>query len=159
MTCWSDFPCGCSRWPRSSATSRRRAGRWACLVARHRDPYERKPLLPPKQLHIDASVPGEKVQLDCFFVGRLSGTKGTVWQYSAIDVASAYAWAELRTSERNPRARHTCELVHRVASELKAAGWRLGEVTTDNGSEFRSGQFRQAVAHLGARQRFIKAGR
>ncbi len=33
--------------------------------------------------------PGEKVQLDCFYVGRLSGTKGTVWQYTAIDVASA----------------------------------------------------------------------
>ena len=72
------------------------------LVARHRDPYERKPAKQPTELHIDASEPGEKVQLDCFYVGRLSGTKGTVWQYSAIDVASAYAWAELRTSERNP---------------------------------------------------------
>jgi transposase InsO family protein len=49
--------------------------------------------------------------------------------------------------------------LHRVAAELKAAGWRLGEVTTDNRSEFRSGEFRQAVAELGARQRFIKAGR
>jgi hypothetical protein len=27
-------------------------------------------------------VPGEKVQLDCFYVGRLSDTKGTVWQYT-----------------------------------------------------------------------------
>ena len=44
---------------------------------------------------MDASQPGEKVQLDCFYVGRLSGTKGTVWQYTAIDVASAYTWAEL----------------------------------------------------------------
>ena len=129
------------------------------LVARHRDPYERKPVQAPKQLHIEATDPGEKVQLDCFYVGRLSGTKGTVWQYTAIDVASAYAWAELRTSQRNPRARHTRELLHRVARELKAAGWRLGEVTTDNGSEFRSREFGQAVEQLGARQRFIKAGR
>jgi transposase InsO family protein len=129
------------------------------LVARHRDPYERRPAEPPKELHIDASEPGQKVQLDCFYVGRLSGTKGTVWQYTAIDVASAYAWAELRTSERNPRARHTRELLHRVASELKAAGWKLSEVTTDNGSEFRSNHFRDAVKALGARQRFIKAGR
>ncbi|HYY23744.1 MAG TPA: DDE-type integrase/transposase/recombinase [Thermoleophilaceae bacterium] len=89
----------------------------------------------------------------------MSGTKGTVWQYTAIDVASAYAWAELRTSERNPRARHTGELLHRVARELKAAGWRLGEVTTDNGSEFRARQFGAAVEQLGARQRFIHAGR
>jgi transposase InsO family protein len=129
------------------------------LVARHRDPYERKPTEQPKELHIDATEPGEKVQLDCFFVGRLQGTKGTVWQYSAIDVASAYAWAQLRTSERNPRARHTRELLHRVTRELAQAGWRLREVTSDNGSEFRSHEFRDAVEALGARQRFIKAGR
>jgi transposase InsO family protein len=129
------------------------------LVARHRDPYERKPPLPPAERHIEASEPGEKVQLDCFYVGRLSGTKGTVWQYTAIDVASSYAWAQLRTSERNPRARHTRELLHRVARELKAAGWRLREIGTDNGSEFRSREFGEAVQTLGARQRYIKAGR
>lgn len=129
------------------------------LIARHHDRYERKPELPPPERHIDATEPGEKVQLDCFYVGRLSGTKGTVWQYTAIDVASAFTWAELHTSERNPRARHTRELVHRVARELKAAGWRLREVTTDNGSEFRSREFRAQVERLGARQRFIRAGR
>ena len=129
------------------------------LIARHHDPYERRPEIPPPERHIDAAEPGEKVQLDCFFLGRLSGTKGSVWQYSAIDVASAYAWAELRTSDRNPRARHTRELLHRVAHELKAAGWKLQEVTTDNGSEFRSREFRDTVDELGARQRFIKAGR
>ena len=129
------------------------------LIARHRDPYERQPPIAPPERHIDASEPGEKVQLDCFFVGRLSGTKGTVWQYTAIDVASAYTWAELHTSDRNPRARHTRELLHRVARELAAAGWKLREVTTDNGSEFRAGEFRAAVAELGARQRFIRAGR
>jgi transposase len=101
------------------------------LIARHQDRYERKPEIPPPERHIDAREPGEKVQFDCFYVGRLSGTKGTVWQYSAIDVASAYAWAELRTSVRNPRARHTRELLHRVARELKAAGWKLKEVGTD----------------------------
>ena len=129
------------------------------LVARHADPYERRPPIPPPERHIEAAEPGEKVQLDCFYVGRLSGTRGTVWQYSAIDVASSFAWAELRTSERNPRSRHTRELLHRVARELKAAGWRLGEVTTDNGSEFRAREFGEAVADLGGRQRRIKAGR
>jgi transposase InsO family protein len=128
------------------------------LVARHRDPYERRPPLPEPERHIEAQEPGEKVQLDCFYVGRLSGTKGTVWQYTAIDVASAYAWAELGSSERNPRAGHTRALLHRVASELKAAGWKLSEVGTDNGSEFRAKHFREAVEVLRARQRFIKAG-
>src|SRR5215207_9604830 len=80
------------------------------LVARHAEPYERKPELPPPERHIDASEPGERVQLDCFFVGRLSGSKGTVWQYTAADVASGFIWAELHSSERNPRARWTAEL-------------------------------------------------
>ena len=40
------------------------------LVARHRDPYERRPPLPEPERHIDASLPGEKVQRDCFYVGR-----------------------------------------------------------------------------------------
>jgi transposase InsO family protein len=129
------------------------------LIARHRDPYERRPDPPPVQRHIDASRPGEKVQLDCFYVGRLSGTKGTVWQYTGIDVASSFCWAELHTSERNPRSRHTRELLHRIARELAAAGWKLQEVTTDNGSEFRARDFQTAVTGLGARQRFIRAGR
>jgi transposase InsO family protein len=129
------------------------------LVARHRDRYERVPPQAPPERHIEASKPGEKVQLDCFYVGRLSGTKGTVWQYTAADVASGFAWAELHASERNPRARWTKELVHRVASELAHAGWKLAEVTTDNGSEFRSKEFGEAIEQLGAHQRRIKAGR
>ena len=129
------------------------------LVARHADPFEQRPPLPPPERHIDASEPGEKVQMDCFFIGRLSGSKGSVWQYTASDVASGFIWAELHSSERNPRARWTAELVHRVARELKAAGWRLQEITTDNGSEFAARQFGDACQAVGARQFRIKAGR
>jgi hypothetical protein len=57
--------------------------------------------------------------MDCFYVGRLSGSKGVVWQYTASDVASAYTWAFLRSEERNPSARRTAELCHLVAAELK----------------------------------------
>ena len=128
------------------------------LIARHRDPYERKPDRPPPERHIDAQEPGEKVQLDCFYVGRLAGTKGTIWQYTAADVASGYAWAFLAQTERNPRSRFTKELVHLVARELAAAGWKLREITTDNGSEFRAREFGEAVRAAGARQRLIKAG-
>jgi len=129
------------------------------LVARHRDPYERAPSPPPPERHIEASEPGELVQMDCFFIGRLSGSKGSVWQYTAIDVASSYAWAELHASERNPRSRHCQALLHRVAHELALAGWKLEAVSTDNGSEFVSQDFRRAVESRGARQRRIKAGR
>jgi transposase InsO family protein len=129
------------------------------LVARHAEPHELRPPIAPPERHIDASRPGEKVQMDCFFVGRLSGSKGTVWQYTAADVASGFVWAELHSSERNPRARWSSELVHRVARELRAAGWKLSEVTSDNGSEFASREFGDAVEAVGARQWRIKAGR
>jgi transposase InsO family protein len=76
-----------------------------------------------------------------------------------IDVASAYTWAELHATERNPRSRHTRALLHRVAAELAAAGCKLQRVTTDNGSEFRAKDFGADVERLGARQRFIRAGR
>ncbi len=46
------------------------------LIARHRDPYERKPPAPPPERHIDATEPGEKVQLDRFFVGRPRAPSG-----------------------------------------------------------------------------------
>ena len=109
--------------------------------------------------HLEVEHPGELVQFDCFCIGRLSGTKGTVWQYTATDVYSAYTWAELHATARNPLARYTSELARRVARELAERGWRLEALTTDNGSEFRSSQFRSTVAHLGAEHRFIHAGR
>jgi transposase InsO family protein len=129
------------------------------LVAGYAAVYERKPALPEPERHIEASDPGELVGLDCFYVGRLSGTKGTVWQYTAIDVASGYAWAALHTSPRNPLAKHCTTLVSRVASELAQAGWKLQTVITDNGSEFRSHQLADALTRLGVNQRRIRAGR
>ena len=129
------------------------------LIARHRDPYERAPCPPPPERHIEASEPGELVQMDCFFIGRLSGSKGSVWQYTAIDVASGFTWAELHSSERNPRSRHCQALLHRLCHGLALAGWKLRAVSTDNGSEFVSGDFRTAVESHDARQRRIKAGR
>ena len=109
--------------------------------------------------HIVVRRPGELVQMDCFCIGRLSGTKGTVWQYTAIDAYSSYLWAELHASARNPSARFTSQLAHRVAAALAERGWRLEVVSTDNGSEFTSREFGAALASLGATQRRIHAGR
>ena len=110
-------------------------------------------------MHIEADRPGHRVQMDCFYIGRLSGTQGVVWQYSAIDVASSYAWAELRVSPKNPNARWTSLLARRVAEELSQKGWRLDAVTTDNASEFRAQEFNHALAELGAKHIYIRAGR
>jgi transposase InsO family protein len=129
------------------------------LVAGYRAPYE-----PPREFEpaprIDTSRPGELVGIDCFYVGRLHGTKGTVWQITAIDTYSSYAWAELVTAPNDgPGAEHTSRLARRVAADLQAAGWRLQRVLSDNGNEFRSRVFVDALADLGARHSRIRAGR
>ncbi|MGH2511070.1 MAG: DDE-type integrase/transposase/recombinase [Candidatus Limnocylindrales bacterium] len=109
--------------------------------------------------HVLVDHPGELVGFDCFHVGRLSGTTGRVWQYTAIDLASSYVWAELATTPLNPSAQRTSGLARRVAADLRAHGWRLERVLTDNGSEFRSQAFGDTVRGLGAVQTFIRPGR
>ncbi len=109
--------------------------------------------------HIAVDRPGELVQMDCFCIGRLSGTKGVVWQYTAIDAASAFCWAELHVTPKNPDARFASALARRVARGLRDAGWELERVTTDNGSEFRNHVFAAELARLGARHTLISPGR
>jgi transposase InsO family protein len=112
---------------------------------------------PERHLHVDH--PGEMVQMDCFSIGRLSGSTGVAWQYTAIDVASSWCWAEVHLTPRNPSARWTSELAKRVAEDLAARGYALEKVMTDNASEFRSQDFERAVHQVGARHIFIRAGR
>ena len=115
---------------------------------------------PPEPVrHIEVDHPGELVGFDCFHVGRLSGTKGKVWQYTAIDLATSYVWAELHTTPLNPSARNTSRLARRVAADLASLGWRLERVLTDNGSEFRSSAFGDTLRELGAVQTRIRPGR
>jgi len=64
------------------------------------EPEERQE--PPEERHLDVSRPGELVQMDCFYIGRLSGIKGAAWQYTAIDLASSYTWAEIHVTPKNP---------------------------------------------------------
>jgi transposase InsO family protein len=129
------------------------------LVAGYTAPPQPERPEPLPVLHLEVDHPGELVQLDCFCIGRLSGSRGTVWQYTAIDVASAHVWAELHLTPRNPAARWTSALARRVAQDLAARGWQLEAVMTDNGSEFHSHQFTETVAQLDAEHRFIRAGR
>jgi len=114
---------------------------------------------PEPERHIEVSRPGELVGFDCFHVGRLSGTSGRVWQYTAIDLASSVVWAELHTTPLNPAAGHTSALARRVAADLARHGWRLERALTDNGSEFRSSEFGDTLRELGVVQTFIRPGR
>jgi transposase InsO family protein len=135
-----------------------RAARLA-LVAGYQAPPAPETRPAPPERHLEADHPGALVQMDCFCIGRLQGTKGTVWQYTAIDVASSYLWAEIHATAKNPLAHFTSELARRVALDLSRRGWRLETVTSDNGSEFVSSTFTKALARLGATHRRIKAGR
>lgn len=56
------------------------------FVAGYAAPPEREPPPRPVALHLEAEQPGDLVQFDCFHIGTLSGTKGKVWQYTAVDV-------------------------------------------------------------------------
>jgi hypothetical protein len=51
------------------------------LIAGYAAPPEREPRPAPPRRHLEVSQPGELVQMDCFCVGRLQGTKGAVWQH------------------------------------------------------------------------------
>jgi transposase InsO family protein len=129
------------------------------LVAGYRAPYE-PPREPEPEPHIEVDRPGELVGFDCFFVGRLKGTNGAVWQLTAIDCYSSFAWAELVVCrEGNPSAKQTSTLARRVARELQAAGWQLERVLCDNGNEFKGPLFHATVERLGARVTHIHAGR
>jgi transposase InsO family protein len=129
------------------------------LVAGYAAPDQpRRP--PVRQRHIDVTKPGELVGMDCFYVGRLKDTRDPVWQLTAIDCHSSYAWAELVTCPNNqPSAPQTSRLARRVAADLRRAGWKLDRVLTDNGNEYRSLAFTTTIHRLGARHTRIRAGR
>ena len=111
------------------------------LVAGHRASFQPSRESEPEP-HIQTTRPGELVGVDCFFVGRLHGSRGPVWQITAIDTYSSFAWADLVTCPPSgPTVKHTSALARRVAAELQHAGWRLERVLTDNGNEFGRREF------------------
>ena len=107
------------------------------LVAGYRAPYE-PPREPEPEPHIDSDRPGELVGIDCFFVGRLHGTKGPVWQITAIDTYVSYRLGRPGRLPHQPARPSSTPraLARRVAAELQAAGWQLERVLSDNGNEF-----------------------
>jgi hypothetical protein len=125
--------------------------RLRCALPTTRDPG-------PEQ-HIDVDRPGELVGIDCFYVGRLRHTEGAIWQLSAIDVCSSFAWAELVVAKKgNPTARQTSAFARRVVAELNDAGWALERLLSDDGNEFK-GEFTTTATKLNTRQTRIHAGR
>ena len=129
------------------------------LIAGYAAPPEPEPRPAPPVGRLDVDKPGELVQFDCFRIGKLAHTSGVVWQYTAIDVGSAYAWAEIHVTPHNPSTRYASKLARRVAWDLKRFGWTFQAATTDNGSEFRANLFRRTLEELDVEHRFIRSGR
>jgi transposase len=128
------------------------------LIAGYAAPYQ-PPRAPLPEPHIDVSRPGELVGMDCFFVGRLRGAKHPVWQVTAIDCYSSYAWANLVTCPTGqPTHQQTSKLARRVAEDLARAGWKLERVITDNSNEFRA-SFDQLLERRHIRHTRIRPGR
>jgi transposase InsO family protein len=128
------------------------------LVAGYRAPYV-PPRDPVPEPHVETSRPGELVGIDCFFVGRLHGSKGPVWQITAIDTYSSFAWADLVvTPPAGPTVAQTSALARHVAAELQQARWRLERVLSDNGNEVGRREF-AARLHIGVRHSQIRSGR
>jgi len=115
---------------------------------------------------LKAEQPGDLVQFDCFQIGRLKEARlgvrkqqGMVWQYTAIDVASSFTWAEIHTTVHNPSATHTTTLAYRVAEDLTRWDWKWKTASTDRGNEFVAHRFQEALTDLGVTHRYIPPGR
>ena len=89
---------------------------------------------PQPERRLDADRPGQPVQMDCLRIGRLSGSRGTLRQYAAIDAASSCVRAELHAGPRNPASGRTLRPARRAARDLSSRGRKLEAVTTDSGS-------------------------
>lgn len=112
--------------------------------------------------HLDADVPGDLIQIDCFHIGRVKEARlgpdkkpGHVWQYTAIDVASSFVWSTVAVTAHNPSAVHTTALAFEVAKTLAVHEWQAKAVTTDRGNEFRHADFTTAVDQLGIEHRYV----
>ena len=129
------------------------------LIAGYAAPYE-PPRDPGPEQHIDVDRPGELVGIDCFYVGRLEGTEGAIWQLTAIDIASSYAWAELVICKQgNPTA--TPDQQARPPRRQRAQGRRLaaGAVALRQRQRVQRRDFTTALEKLRSRHTRIHAGR
>ena len=83
-----------------------------------------------KHRSLDTRYPGHIVGMDVFYVGTLKGI-GRIYQFTAIDTYSSYAWAKLYVDKS---ALSACDfLMHVVNASLYIL---IQSVLTDNGKEF-----------------------
>ena len=117
----------------------------------------------PAVIRYERAAPGEMIHLDIKKLGRFdveghrvtgdrrkgrSRHAGWDFLHVCVDDASRLAYTEILPSERKE---DTTDFLNRALVWLGRHGVTVQRVMTDNGSAYRSGLFRQAVAEAGAR--------
>jgi len=109
-----------------------------------------------KKRHIQAEKPGELVCLDLFYVGCLKGV-GRIYQMTACDAATSFAWAKLYTDKS---AETACDFLEHL--QQVSHGVRIQALLTDNGKEFtthwgsKDHRFERALADRGIQHRYTQ---
>jgi len=117
----------------------------------------------PAIVRYERAAPGEMIHLDIKKLGRFDieghritgdrrkgASRGAGWDFLhvCVDDASRLAYTEILPSERKE---DTTAFLKRALAWLNRHGVSVERVMTDNGSAYRSGLFRQAIAEAGAR--------
>ena len=99
-----------------------------------------------------AAGPAELVGIDSFSIGNLKGV-GPVYQFTAVDVATRWAWVQLIAGR--PNAARAAGFVTRLCAVWDTAGFPLTAVVSDNGPEFAGAAFTSRLADLNVAHRRI----
>ena len=117
----------------------------------------------PEVIRYERSAPGEMIHLDIKKLGRFDveghritgdrrkgSSRGAGWDFLhvCVDDATRLAYTEILPSERKE---DTTAFLQRALAWLGRHGVSVERVMTDNGSAYRSGLFRKALADAGAR--------
>ena len=109
-----------------------------------------------KTRSLDTRYPGHIVGMDVFYVGTLKGV-GRIFQITAIDTYSSYAWAKLYTDKS---ALSACDFMMHVYNNSQDVSIEV--VLTDNGLEFtthhasKNHSFERLLSELNVRHRLTK---
>ncbi len=109
-----------------------------------------------KSRHIQADDPGELVCIDTFYIGCLKGV-GRIYQMTACDAATSFAWAKLYTDKS---ARSAVDFMEHLLA--RTDGVDVKAVLTDNGKEFtthwasKKHRFENALKNKGIKHRYTK---
>ena len=101
-----------------------------------------------KPSHVQASLPGELVCIDTFYIGKLKGV-GKVWQYTACDAATSFGVARLITGNWSAK-KSAAFLEEAVIPAFRTHGFDVQRVLTDCGREY-YGAFDKACSVRGIR--------